>query len=106
MSYRYYPVNMDVISWLGAWYVKSNVFEKAISFFERAAQIEPEEVKWRLMIASCHRRSGQDKKALSTYQAIHRDHPDNVECLKYMVQCCERMGMKEDATRFQELLAR
>lgn len=68
MSYRYYPVNMDVISWLGAWYVKSNVFEKAISFFERAAQIEPDEVKWQLMIASCHRRSGHDKKALSTYQ--------------------------------------
>ena len=71
MSYRYYPVNMDVISWLGAWYVKSNVFEKAISFFERAAQIEPDEVKWRLMIASCHRRSGHDKKALSTYQVCN-----------------------------------
>lgn len=29
-SYRYLPVNLDVISWLGVWYVKSELYEKAI----------------------------------------------------------------------------
>jgi intraflagellar transport protein 88 len=47
---------MEVISWLGVWYVQSNLYEEAIVFFERAAEIQPQEVKWQLMVASCHRR--------------------------------------------------
>jgi intraflagellar transport protein 88 len=34
-AYRYFPVNLEVISWLGVWYVKSELYEKAIEFFER-----------------------------------------------------------------------
>lgn len=45
-SYRHYPVNLDVISWLGVWYVKSELYEKAIHYFETAAQIQPTEVRW------------------------------------------------------------
>ena len=44
-SYRHYPVNLDVISWLGVWYVKSELYEKAIHYFETAAQIQPTEVR-------------------------------------------------------------
>jgi len=29
LAYRHYPVDMDVISWLGAYYVKMDVYEKA-----------------------------------------------------------------------------
>ena len=43
-SYRHYPVDLDVISWLGVWYVKSELYERAVSFFERASQIQPREV--------------------------------------------------------------
>ena len=70
-SYRNYPVNLDVISWLGVWYVKGELYEKAIHFFERAAQIQPKEVKWRLMITSCCRRMGAYAKAHELYQKIH-----------------------------------
>ena len=49
-SYRHYPVNLEVISWLGVWYVKSEMYERAIQYFERAAEIQPKEVKWRLMV--------------------------------------------------------
>jgi tetratricopeptide (TPR) repeat protein len=45
-SYRHYPVSLDVISWLGVWYVKSELYEKAIHFFERASQIQPDEVTY------------------------------------------------------------
>lgn len=34
-SYRHYPVNLEVISWLGVWYVKSEMYERAIQYFER-----------------------------------------------------------------------
>lgn len=29
-AYRYYQVNMDVIAWLGAYFVKNEVYDKAI----------------------------------------------------------------------------
>ena len=37
-AYRYFPVNMNVISWLGAYFVKNEMYEKAVAYFERAAQ--------------------------------------------------------------------
>ena len=44
-SYRYMPVNLETISWLGIYYVKNDLYERACHFFERASQIQPKEVK-------------------------------------------------------------
>jgi intraflagellar transport protein 88 len=79
-SYRYFPCNMEVISWLGAYYVDCEVYEHAIQFFERASLIQPNEIKWQLMIASCCRRSGNYQQAFDTYKRIHARFPDNTEC--------------------------
>lgn len=57
-SYRYWPVDMNVITWLGIYYVRQEMYEAAIPFFSRASQIQPNEVKWLLMVASCYRRMG------------------------------------------------
>ena len=27
-SHKFYPVNLDVISWLGVWFVKNQIYEK------------------------------------------------------------------------------
>ncbi|XP_076445636.1 intraflagellar transport protein 88 homolog [Babylonia areolata] len=94
-SYRYLPSNISVIEWLGAYYIDSQFCEKAISYFERAALVQPMQVKWHLMTASCHRRSGNYNKALEVYQFIHKKFPDNVECLKFLVRLCTDLGMKE-----------
>jgi len=91
-SYRYFPVNLDVISWLGVWYVKSELYEKAIEFFERAAEIQPAEVKWKLMVTSCYRRMGAFQKAMELYEEIHTKYPDNLECLRYLVAICKDLG--------------
>lgn len=96
-SYRYYPVNMNVISWLGAYFVKNEMYEKAVAYFERAAQIQPAEVKWKLMVASCHRRSGDYALAFEIYRAIHADFPDNIECLRYLVHICDDLGKKDQS---------
>ena len=93
-SYRYLPVDMDVIAWLGAYFVKNEVYEKAMQYFARAAEIQPHEVKWRLMVASCHRRCGEFQLALKLYEEIERKHPDDVECLNYLVRLCKQLGMK------------
>ena len=61
-------------------YVKSELYEKAAAFFARAAALQPGEIKWRLMVASCHRRSGALSAALEEYAAVHEAHPENLEC--------------------------
>lgn len=99
-SYRYYPVNMNVISWLGAYFVKNEMYEKAVGYFERAAQIQPQEVKWKLMVASCHRRSGDYALAFEIYRVIHIDFPDNIECLRYLVHICDDLGKKDQVHEY------
>ncbi|KAL8191003.1 UNVERIFIED_CONTAM: Intraflagellar transport protein 88 [Gekko kuhli] len=94
-SYRYFPSNIEVIEWLGAYYIDTQFCEKAIHYFERAALIQPTQVKWQLMVASCYRRSGNYQKALDTYKAIHRKFPENAECLRFLVRLCTDMGLKE-----------
>ena len=40
------------------------VYEKAIPYFDLASAIQPQEVKWGLMVASCYRRIGAYPQAL------------------------------------------
>jgi intraflagellar transport protein 88 len=40
------------------------VYERALPYFELAAAIQPKEVKWSLMVASCYRRIGAYDQAL------------------------------------------
>lgn len=42
---------MEVISWLGIWYVKSELYENAVTLFERAAEVEPDEIKWKVILS-------------------------------------------------------
>ncbi|XP_015769439.1 PREDICTED: intraflagellar transport protein 88 homolog [Acropora digitifera] len=102
-SYRYFPSNIDIISWLGAYYIDSQFCEKAIHYFEKAAVIQPNEVKWQLMVASCYRRSGNYQQALETYKTIHQRFPDNVECLKFLVRICTDLGLKDVQDYAQKL---
>uniref|UniRef100_A0A8C5E5X1 Intraflagellar transport 88 homolog n=1 Tax=Gouania willdenowi TaxID=441366 RepID=A0A8C5E5X1_GOUWI len=94
-SFRYLPSNITVIEWLGAHYIETQFCEKAIQYFERATLIQPNQVKWQLMVASCYRRSGNYQKALETYKDIHHKFPENIECLRFLVRLCTDMGLKE-----------
>lgn len=95
-SYRCWPVDMNVITWLGIYYVKQEMYEAAIPFFTRASQIEPNEVKWRLMVASCFRRMGAYPAALKLYEDIHHSHPNDIECVRYLITICKEMKQKYD----------
>ena len=83
-AHKHFPVDLDVVSWLGAYYVKSEMYEEAMGYFVRASYIQvspshaaaivwachvtvlvqPREKKWKLMVASCHRRVGASQQAL------------------------------------------
>ncbi|KAG8228014.1 hypothetical protein J437_LFUL003649 [Ladona fulva] len=97
-SHRYFPSNLEVIDWLGSYYVSMQLPEKAIAYFERAALLRPEEVKWQLMVASCYRRSGSYQQALQLYRQIHQRFPDNVECKDWVLNNIDKiidLGLKE-----------
>jgi len=102
-SYKNFPSNLEAIDWLGSYFIEMQVAEKAIVYFERAALLQPDDVKWQLMIASCFRRSGNYHKALETYRTVHRRFPENVECLRFLVKLASDMGLKEAADYAMEL---
>lgn len=79
-SFRYFPSNLDVIDWLGSYFIELQYAEKAIEYFERASLMQPDQSKWQLMVAACHRRAGAYHKALNTYRQIHTTFPENIEC--------------------------
>ena len=45
-SFRHYPMDLDGIAWIGAWFVQQEMFEKATYFFQQAFLIQPKEIKW------------------------------------------------------------
>ncbi|CAH8553923.1 unnamed protein product [Heterobilharzia americana] len=57
--------------------------------------MQPNQIKWQLMIASCHRRSGNYQQALETYRIIHQKFPENTECLQFLVRLSSDMGLPE-----------
>ena len=103
-SHRIYPASMSVISWIGAFYAKSEMYEKAVPYFELATNIKPLEVKWKLMVASCYRRIGAFPLALRKYKEIHKETPDNVECLRYLVHLCNELGSREEVLGYARKL--
>ncbi|KAJ8314794.1 hypothetical protein KUTeg_006944 [Tegillarca granosa] len=68
---------------------------QAFQYFYDVSIERPSQVKWQLMIASCHRRSGNYQNALEVYKQIHRKFPENVECLRFLVRICSDLGLKE-----------
>lgn len=67
---------MDVISWLGAYHVQHEVYEKAMPYFDLASKVQPQEVKWALMVASCYRRIGayQQVRWITSIRHINELH--------------------------------
>lgn len=46
------------------------------------------------MIASCYRRMNLFNEALKVYEDIHAEAPDNIDCLRGLVQIRKELGMK------------
>jgi len=104
VAFRYFPSDIRTVEWLGAYYIESQFPEKAVEYFKRASLVQPGVVKWRLMVASCHRRSGDYPKALAAYKKIHTAFPDNIDCLTFLCRICKDMGMEADLQEYAQLL--
>ena len=89
-SFRNYPLDLDIISWIGSTFVKDELYGKSIYFFQQAALIQPNEVKWGLMIASAFRRVKEYESALREYEKLVERFPDNAECKRALQQMLGR----------------
>jgi intraflagellar transport protein 88 len=87
-SYKIYPVNMEVISWLAVRMVKNEMYEQSIQLFDKCCQIQPSESKWPLMICSCYRRLGNHAKSHHLYTKTYARFPDNIECESFYHERC------------------
>ncbi|KRX57905.1 Nucleolar GTP-binding protein 2 [Trichinella sp. T9] len=97
-SFRYYPSDLNVIQWLGAYYIEANISEKAIHYFEKASLIQPNEIRWQLMIAGCLRRCGNYTMALQKYKDIHSRFPDDIQCMQHIVRLANDLGLPDAET--------
>jgi intraflagellar transport protein 88 len=88
-SFQAWGVQLEVISWLGVWHVKQQQYHEAVKYFNRAAEIAPDDLKWKLMVAACYRRMGDVRTALQLYTRIHALDGRSVECLRYLVAMSE-----------------
>ncbi|XP_054163457.1 intraflagellar transport protein 88 homolog [Oppia nitens] len=94
-SYRYFPSHIPTIERLAAHYLENKIYEKAIKYLERAALVQPKQIKWLLMVGACHRRSGNYQNAYNCYKTIHNQFPENIECLKFLIRVSTDLGLKE-----------
>ncbi len=62
-----------------------HVPEKAISLYERAGQMRPNEAQWPLAVASSTQRVGNYHKALQILKNTRSKFPENVECNVYLL---------------------
>lgn len=95
-SYKLFPADISTLEWLGGYYIESQFSEKAAKYFERAAIIQPNEVKWQLMVASCYRRSGSYQSAFEKYKQIHSLFPEDIDCLRYLNRLCTDLGLTKE----------
>merc|ERR1712048_1462739 len=68
------------------------------NIFENAHRIQPKQIKWRLMIASCHRRMRNYQTAIDIYVDILDNDEDEcsmdirIRCLQYLCTIMKQIG--------------
>lgn len=56
------------------------------------------------MIAACYRRSGNYSQAIKCYKLIHRKFPENIECVKFLVNLCIDLNLTQEAEEYEKKL--
>lgn len=94
-AYRAYPSNLQSIAWLGSHYIDLQVAEKAITYYERAVLVNPNDPYFLLRIAGCFRRIGNSQKSLQMFQDILKRFPENVDCYRALIHLTQTLNLEE-----------
>ncbi|CAK9300759.1 unnamed protein product [Gordionus sp. m RMFG-2023] len=104
-AHKFAPADLTVIEWLAGYYltedghhattVATPLIENAMTYLTLASKLEPDEIKWDLALASCHKKLGEMKECYEIYRNAHRKYPRNVECLTLLTRLSKEWNPEE-----------
>lgn len=85
-AYRLNPSNVQTTNWVASHYIRLQVVERAIPYYERAILGNPTNTYFMIRAAGCYMKVGQQKKALRMFQDIYKRFPENPDCLRALIR--------------------
>ncbi|KPM04266.1 intraflagellar transport protein 88-like protein [Sarcoptes scabiei] len=102
-AHRYFPSHIPTIERLASYYIEMKMYNQTIKHLQQLADIQPNEIRWQLMIAASYRRAGNHSQSLATYENIHQRFPENLDCLKFLLRLCSELNAR-DAHSYDNLI--
>lgn len=85
-AYRLNPSNEQTTNWVATHYIRLQVVERAIPYYQRAILGNPTNTYFMIRAAGCFMKVGQQKKALRMFQDIYKRFPENQDCLRALLR--------------------
>jgi intraflagellar transport protein 88 len=101
--YRHDPSDLEAIEWIGSYLNEVQLHDRAITFYNRATLLQPSDIRWPMLIAACHRRTGNYTQAIENYAKVYRENPDHLPSLQALARLTADMGLKEAEHYAEEL---
>ncbi|XP_043643365.1 intraflagellar transport protein 88 homolog isoform X1 [Drosophila teissieri] len=100
-AYRINMSDISIASSIGSYYIKLQATERALYYYERAVLADPNDPNLMLRIASCFRNSYlPPKQYLGLFQKIHVRFPDNLTCIRALMQVTKSLGLGDLLERY------
>ncbi|CAL5975010.1 Intraflagellar_transport protein 88 [Hexamita inflata] len=103
-AHRLVPYNIDYIKWLGAYYIRQELYEQARICFEKGAQVDYQNPQWSLQAAACLRKTNQMQEAAAEYRKLLKKWPTNTDAMKFLIVCLESLNQVEEAVQWSQRL--
>ncbi|KAH8418795.1 hypothetical protein KR222_005548 [Zaprionus bogoriensis] len=106
-AYRINMSDINIASSIGSYYIKLQATEKALYYYERAVLADPNDPNLMLRVASCFRNSYlPPKQYLGMFEKIHARFPDNLTCVRALMQVTKSLGLADLHERYGQEYAR
>lgn len=96
------PSDADLNANIGAIKQAQGDFESALSYYNKAEQLNPSNVNTRLNVGTLYQQKKDFAKALKAYDSILTLYPSNVQANLYKAQALSEMGNKLEALKLYE----
>lgn len=96
------PSDADLNANIGAIKQAQGDFESALSYYNKAEQLDPRNVNTRLNVGTLYQQKKDYTKAIKAYDSILTLYPGNVQANLYKAQALSEMGDKPEALKLYE----
>lgn len=84
-----------MIHWIASYLQEMGLPDKALSFYQKALALQPNESRWQMLMGAAYRRVGNYSNAIECFQKVYRDNPENIQALQNLVKLTSDLGMPE-----------